>query len=561
MMTNTKFLSGRVCVAVSLTISAMIPQLAPAGGPVISDEVKEHVRKRVDEGGTTGIILGLVDESGATFFAHGVAAIGGAKLDENTVFEIGSITKAFTGMLLADAVNQGSIKLDDPVSKYLPAGTVIPTKDDAAITVEHLATHRSGLPRMPTNFEPKNDDNPYVDYSPEQLLAGLKEITLSEKPGAKYDYSNLGAGFLGYVLAQKAGKSYDELVRERILAPAGMDSTACKLPESLQKRFANGHADGKPVPHWDLNESIVGAGGIRSSAKDMTRFLSACMGIGNESLKPVIAKALSVRYPTAIANTEIALGWHIDKEFGADGVWHNGGTGGFHSFCGFRMDKKLGVVVLTNSTDNIDDLGRYLLKSEFPFPKVQTFVRLKESELDAYVGYYQFAPGMLFHVTRDGGLLNVQMTGQSAIPVYPEGNDKFFCKAVKANLTFKRGDGGAVNAVVLHQNGMDQTAERLPPDKEPKPRTEVKVDATVLKDYVGKFTLAPSAVFDVRLGGDKLMVQLTGQPRFQVFAESETKFFYKVVDAQLTFVRDADGKVTSLILHQGGRDQTAKRTE
>jgi hypothetical protein len=179
--------------------------------------------------------------------------------------------------------------------------------------------------------------------------------------------------------------------------------------------------------------------------------------------------------------------------------------------------------------------------------------------LEPYLGYYELRPGVTIHITREGTQLFGQVSGQDKFPLFAESETKFYFKIVDAQITFVRGEGGFVEELILHQGG-ERKARRLK-DYKPPERKEVKVDPKILQSYVGKYQLAPGIEFDVKLEDGQLKVLLTGQPRFPVFAESETKFFYKVVDAQLTFVKDDSGKVTSLVLHQMGMDQTAKRKE
>ena len=525
----------------------------------VPDDVQDHVRHRVDEGGTMGIVVGVLDREGhPAFFCHGVTAKGGDKLDQDSVFEIGSFTKVFTSLLLVDAVRRGEMQLDDPISKYLPAKVKVPVRDDTPITLAHLASHRSGLPRMPDNFVPSNDANPYADYTVAQLYEFLGEYELRAKPGTKCEYSNVGAGLLGHILALKAGKSYDELVRERICGPLGMKQTACKLTPEMQKHLAQGHAAGEPTANWDL-DALAGAGALRSTPRDMALFLAACLGQGGEALQPLLKATLEPRFPTGKADMDVALGWHINKKFGGEIIWHNGGTGGYHSFGGFRPDRGLAVLVLTNCDDDIDDIGLHVLAPESALKPVRTVVALPTATLDEYVGYFAFAPELVLHVTRIGGSLRAQLTGQEMFPLFAEAKDKFYYKVVPAQITFERGDDGQVGAVLLHQNNRDQRATRLPKEEEPKERAEVPVAPDVLKAYVGKYQLALGGAFDVRVINGRLSAQLTGQPRFPLYAGSETEFFYKVVEAQITFTRGTDGAVESLTLHQGGRDQTAKR--
>jgi hypothetical protein len=192
--------------------------------------------------------------------------------------------------------------------------------------------------------------------------------------------------------------------------------------------------------------------------------------------------------------------------------------------------------------------------------KERTAIKVDPKIFDAYVGHYELTPSFVIAVTKEDDRLFVQATGQPKFEVFPESEIKFFLTVVDAQITFVKDDKGQATNLILHQNGIDQKARKLGPDYQPPPpRKEIAVNPEILKSYVGQYELMPGFLFDVIVENDQLMVQITGQPRFQVFPESETKFFYKVVDAQLTFQKDGNGKVTSLILHQGGRDQIAKK--
>jgi hypothetical protein len=221
--------------------------------------------------------------------------------------------------------------------------------------------------------------------------------------------------------------------------------------------------------------------------------------------------------------------------------------------------------VLSNSTNDIDDIGRHLLNPKFELAKLEpakerTAIKVDPKIFYAYVGHYELTPSFVIAVTKEDDRLFVQATGQPKFEVFPESEIKFFLTVVDAQITFVKDDKEQATNLILHQNGIDQKARKLGPDYQPPPpRKEIAVNPEILKSYVGQYELMPGFLFDVIVENDQLMVQITGQPRFQVFPESETKFFYKVVDAQLTFQKDGNGKVTSLILHQGGRDQIAKK--
>ena len=205
-------------------------------------------------------------------------------LNGDTLFEIGSITKVFTALLAADMAQRGELKLDDPISKYLPSTVKVPERNGRQITLIDLATHTSSLPRMPNNFRPKDPGNPYADYTVDALYSFLSSYELPRDIGVKFEYSNLGFGLLGQGLAARAGMDYEKLVVTRICDPLHMNSTRITLSEPLRQRFAAGHsADLVTVPGWDI-PTLAGAGALRSSTNDLLTFLAAMMNYTSNPL-------------------------------------------------------------------------------------------------------------------------------------------------------------------------------------------------------------------------------------------------------------------------------------
>lgn len=523
----------------------------------IPTNVREHLSQRVANGDTVGVVMCVVDVHGSCCMSEGRIAIDAdAKVNEKSVFEIGSITKAFTGVLLADMVLRGEVSLDDPVQKFLPGGTKMPTRGDKQITLRDLATHRSGLPRLPENLEPADPDNPYADYDEKRLLDFLSNHQLARDIGEKYEYSNLGAGLLGYVLARKAGKSYEQLVIERVCKPLGMNDTRVTLTDDMKSRLARGHSDGKPVKSWDI-DALAGAGALRSTPLDMVNFVEANLKPTDTPISKALQASFKDRVETATPDLSVGLGWHVWKKHGTEIILHNGGTGGYRSFCGFAPDKKLGVVLLTNSDFDLDAAGLHMLEPKYQLPEIKKSTKIEGAKLDDFVGFYELQPGVIITITREDDQLFAQLTGQPKFPVFAESDSKFFFKVVDAQLSFIREADGKVDHLILHQNG-NRKCQKLK-DYKPPVQVEIPVDAKILEQYVGRYELAPGVMFDVQLKDGQLQIQITGQPRFPVFPQAEDKFFYKVVEAQLTFKKDDSGKVTSLILHQGGVDQTARR--
>ena len=566
-----KFLPGFILLWVLSAV--LVPSSSPGQAAAQTDsvlsgektaEIREILRERVDKDKkTVGIVVGVINDKGSQVIGYGRLDKNNKKeVDGNTVFEIGSITKVFTTLLLAEMAEKGELSLEDRIAKFLPDSVKVPTKDGKEITLLHLATHTSGLPRLPTNFFPKDKSNPYADYTADKLYEFLSGYTLKRDIGEKVEYSNLGGGLLGHLLSLKAGTDYETLVITRICEPLGMNDTRITLSPELKGRMATGYDDeGKAVKNWDL-AVLAGAGALRSTANDLLKFLAANLGLLETGLAQAMQNTQAARRSMELAGNEIALGWIVRKKFETEIIWHNGGTGGYRSFIGFRKDKRLGVVVLCNSANSMDDIGFHLLENQYP---LESFAQQKEIKVNpeiyrAYAGYYELSPGTVFEVTAEEDKLMVRLTGQPKLEVFPKSETEFFYKVVDAQITFQKDTEGKVTQLILHQGGLDLPARKLGNDYQPPlSRKEIKVDPVILKTYVGEYELTPGAEFTVGLEGDKLTVQFTGQSSLQIFPESEAEFFYKEVDAQITFEKDENGKVTGLILHQGGEDYKAKK--
>jgi D-alanyl-D-alanine-carboxypeptidase/D-alanyl-D-alanine-endopeptidase len=295
---------------------------------------------------------------------HAGIAVGVARGDETRligpdgVFEIGSVTKAFTATLLATMAEDGLVALDDPVQDHLPAGVRLAVRG-RPITLADLATHTSGLPRLPHGFfmrSLRHRRNPYAWFTAEDLYAGLPSTRLRGQPGGRPRYSNLGYGLLGHVLALRAGRGYEQLVQERICGPLGLGHTGVSLPT------VQGHdRRGRPVPNWEL-PALPGAGALRSTASDLLAFLRLQLGEGD----PALARAAALTHvPRARhGRAAVGLGWTRLPLLGTEHelLFHNGGTGGFRSFAGFVPATAAAVVVLSNSARSVVAIGFRILE-------------------------------------------------------------------------------------------------------------------------------------------------------------------------------------------------------
>ena len=273
-----------------LSISAQSPQEIRA----LLDNRTGEAKKAV------GIAAGIVGEKGRTVYTSGRASLSDAPaLNGDTIFEIGSITKVFTSLLLAEMAERGEVKLDDPIAKYLPPEVKMPAFGDRQITLLDISMQVSALPRMPSNFKPAHPDNPYADYTPQLLYNFLSGYKLTRAPGEKYDYSNLAVGLLGPRAVPPRRHAYEQLLRQRILGPLGMTATGITISSAQKQRLAPGHTAGlEPTSNWDL-DALAGAGAIRSSVNDMLTFLAAAMELADTPLTKAFRRLRAQHRPRA----------------------------------------------------------------------------------------------------------------------------------------------------------------------------------------------------------------------------------------------------------------------
>jgi D-alanyl-D-alanine-carboxypeptidase/D-alanyl-D-alanine-endopeptidase len=350
----------------------------------ITDEIKDRLNALVDSNRTkAAIVIGIVDPNGTQFYSNGkISNTNNTNVDQNTIFAIGSNTKVFTTVLLAEMVEEGLIKLNDPIDKYLPPNVTVPQYKGHKITIEDLATHTSGLPEFPSNYCPSfaisnaqslEDKVQHVrnlmsctkNFTIGQLYQSLSNTTLTREPGSKYEYSTFGTGLLGRILTLKSNmSSYDELLTERILNVLGMNSTSIYLSDEQKSRLAIGHLSGRELPLFNISNPLVPGGGLYSSADDLLKFISANIGLIKTKLDSAMQTSHLIRHSTGFlipnniavsgknGNIElyIGLGWLITTNLGNEIIWHNGGTvGGYNAFMGFNPATNRGLVVLCNT--------------------------------------------------------------------------------------------------------------------------------------------------------------------------------------------------------------------
>ncbi|MGY5800158.1 serine hydrolase [Rhizobium sp. LEGMi12c] len=411
--------------------------------------------ERVDERClSVGMVVGVTEANRHRIIAHGRRDRSGAGLvNEETLFEIGSITKLFTALLLSDMANRREVGMDEPVAELLPAGTRVPVRDGKAITLRDLASHYSGLPRVATNGDPPDRPaGPYVAYSAERLYQFLASHELIRTPGDSFEYSNVGVGLLGHALVLRAGAgSYESLIRARILDPLGMDDTVIAIPSRLAGNVASGHDDDlEPTSDWTF-DVLAGTGALRSTLPDLLRFVDAVCD-QSSAIASIIRPLMT---PRDQGGLELAKP-HLD---GVIALSKPGGTGGFRSFVKCIPEWKRGVAVLSNaSIDAVVDLGAHVLNSRRDLISYPKELAIDPACLARLVGRYQMND-WVFDVTSMGDRLHVPVGDQHR--VFPTSEWHFFHKSSPVQLTFEPGPDGRAARLILHHNGTDQIAERI----------------------------------------------------------------------------------------------------
>jgi D-alanyl-D-alanine-carboxypeptidase/D-alanyl-D-alanine-endopeptidase len=428
-----------------------------AQNETIESRIREVIKERVDKYGKSfGIVVGIINENGNKIISYGKLSKDGPEVDGDTVFEICSVTKVFTAILLADMVERGEVGLNDPIDKYLPDSVKVPTWNGKKITLLHLATHTSGLPNTPQVYSPRDDKPGYVDFSVDQLYDFLSNYTLTREIGSKYQYSNLGMGLLGHVLSLRTGEPCRTLIIERICQPLGMKSSRFELSPVLQSRLAQGqYLDGQVAHKHQIPPLLSGAGGLRSTANDMLKFLAANIGLLKSPLYTAMQKTHTGQKSIKGDEFKIGLAWFVIREDDLHILLHGGERPGYRSFIGFDPQKKTGVVVLANSAQIIMDIGFFALTNELKVFKLGAY---KEPEMvpvdpavyDDYVGQYQVTPTFIISITKENNRLFGQGTAQPRFELFPESGTKFFLKAVRAKITFVKDSKGNVIKLIVH---------------------------------------------------------------------------------------------------------------
>lgn len=344
----------------TLALISAVSLLSLTPPATMKDEVKNIASNYLDDNDNQGLAIGIISGGQETVYTFGTAdKKKGTAVDTNSVFEIGSITKVFTGIMLADEVVNGRMQLNDNIAHYLPGHS----EATQQVTMLQLSTHSSGAPRLADNFwsSVKDEGNPYASYGEKDLYAYLDHMKLNTAPGTHYSYSNVGAGILGNILCKQYGVSYEALVTKKVCEPFGMDHTSTKLNEYAKAHLAKGYSKGIEMNNWDFQDATAGQGALRSNIMDMMSFMRHNLQPSGE-LEAAMKLAQQTHFTDPKSGQQMGLGWHKGWFYDQPYFEHTGGTGGYRSFIGMIPGTNTGVVVLSNSDNDVAAAGIELLK-------------------------------------------------------------------------------------------------------------------------------------------------------------------------------------------------------
>ncbi|GAB2560208.1 serine hydrolase [Spirosoma areae] len=564
-------------IAILLAVSATVAQTKSAK---IDALLQQYVANRQFNGSV------LVAEKGQVIFKKGY---GMANMEWNipnapdTKFRLGSITKQFTAMLIMQLVEQGKLKLTGKVTDYLPD---YPKATGDKITIHHLLTHTSGIPNYTsfTDFFATKSRNP---YNPEAFTKEFAGLPLEFEPGSKFSYSNSGYFLLGVIIEKVTGKAYADVLKANILSPAQLQDTGYDLFSPILPKRATGYEKRSNgyvnAPYLDMSIPYA-AGSLYSTVEDLYRWDQA---LYTDKLLPASAKA--TMYTPYLQG--YAYGWGVGKvKVGqlTDSllvIEHGGGINGFNTLIS-RLPKDKQFVVLLNNTGGapLNDIRKNIVsilydqpieapkkpvsvvlrqsvltdplektKQKFSAWKADKAYSLNENDLNS-LGYTFLEEGKTAEALTVF-TLNVESFPTSA-NVYDSRGEAYMKAGNKpaAIQDYKK----SVELNPRNANGFAKLNELGEAAEAPK-AVVMAVDTAMLASYVGNYQLAPAFAILITREGDKLYGQATGQSRFELFAESKTKFYLKVVDAQITFAPNDKGEVEQLVLHQNGQDVLGKR--
>jgi CubicO group peptidase (beta-lactamase class C family) len=406
--------------------------------------VAAQVQPMIDAELATGIVVGIIDGNKSEIYGFGKGPDGKAPTGR-TLFELGGVTRVYTGLLLADAVQRREVELDTPVAELLPTGVTAPTRDKKVVTLRHLALNSSGLPPLPPSLKTQTDD-PFGSYRDNDLYQDLVRTQLVALPGERILYSDYGWGLLANALGHAIGGGFESAVDNRILAPLGLRDTYFTVPDAARARRASGtNVDLAPMKHWSY-DALAGAGGLSSTVRDQLKLLEAQLEADAGSKAPLRpAMRLTQEAQLDRPGDNEGLGWQIDS---AGRFWQNGNTAGFYAFIGFDPKVRRGIVILSSTKSSLIDSLSIKLYRLLANEDVKPPVYPDAAQLAEYAGTYDFQ-GIKLTMTVVGKRLYVEGPGEPRIRMVPISDREFWMERLQSVVAFEREDGKIKRAIFL----------------------------------------------------------------------------------------------------------------
>lgn len=425
----------------------------PATATAVPESVRGAIREAIANGHRGGVVVGLVNRAGVHTFALGVGEDRAAWPGPETIFAVGSLTKVFTALLLADAVERGEVDLDDPVSTHLPGSPAIPARDGTTLTLRHLATHTSGLPREP-EWDWRRDD------AATRLVAMAGSYAYPAPYGSRYVYSNVGMALLGRALEVRTGMTLPELLEARVAGPLGLVDTGYEPRPEDRPRVAMPHRGTERIPLESLDAPVAAraAGGVYSTAEDLLRLLQAALAVDGDPLGGALALMARRYAATDEDGLSMGLGWKIHEDGERRIVHHGGESAGHQAFMGYDPAAGVGVVLLADSRsrDDLDRVALHLLDPRIPLPDFShpPEATVAPEVLASYAGRYVVEGDNPIEIgTRDGRLLFIERTPEGELvretTVRASSDTEFYFLEIPATLAFVPGDAGGSGPVLV----------------------------------------------------------------------------------------------------------------
>lgn len=519
----------------------------------VDDYLAEHSKPDAP-----GISL-LIAKDGKVLYKK---AVGMADLELNVplttdnVFEIGSITKQFTAVSILMLEEQGKLKIEDEITKYIPDYPTL----GKTITIHHLLNHTSGIKSYTSmdSFMPLAR----TDMNPTEIIDKFKNEPMDFDPGEKFLYNNSGYILLGYIIEVVSGQSYAEFIQEHIFDKVGMTASYYGSMKKLIPNRAKGYQDQNGFVNADYLSLTLpyAAGSIMSTVDDLLKWQNA---ISANSLikRSSLEKAINGSTLNNGEKIPYGYGWGKGNINGSPSIEHSGGIFGYTTNGIFLPEENMYVIGLSNcDCSNVSNATNQIAAIALgkPYPSEKNAITLSEEQLKKWVGAYQFEDGAIRYITFEDGLLKSQRQDSEKFTLYPMSSTHFIFEGGTISYEFSEKDSLREARFTNAGNvSVGKEIDKAPPAE----KVAITLAPELLTQFIGKYELQPGFIIEVTTIDNQIFAQATGQPQFELFPEDEDSFFLKVVVASIDFNKNENGNVVSLTLHQGGQNLEGKKIE